>query len=224
MSVRTLWITCCLLLVWPTIQGKTDAFLASEPWTRREYVDFRFRHYSGTRPLPHLRHADERVTFERLVDPANIRHIVASDLPLEEKRLQIAIILAVMGETRAAYNYAVLIGEPLQEELVRVQSFTLDLLTAAIRLTPTAPSDRRDAWSTTYLGVVQSLGERNIYSTTQLASLAVALARHYPVASRILSTADRYDVENRIARMLAAETDPALRTAYAQLLQTIGAN
>ena len=49
--------------------------------------------------------------------------------------------------------------------------------------------------------------------------LASALALHYPAISRVLAETDRRSIRNRIAKLEAAEADPAVRAAYARLLK-----
>jgi hypothetical protein len=185
------------------------------PWTKREYVDFYFSHYNGNLALPHLREPAAKAVFERIVNPENVLRILASAESIDEKQRQITTVLSVIGEIRAAYGYAVLVGEPLQEELTRVQAFTLDVLDSAIRI----DARRDDAWRTTFFGIVESLSERSRYSSRQIATLATALAAHYPAIGRILADADRRDFRNRVGRLAAIEGDPTVRTAYTQLLR-----
>jgi hypothetical protein len=105
-----------------------------QPWTSREYVNFYFGHYNGNRALPHLRSEATARLFDRLVDRENVRQLIESDLSLEEKRGELAVILSTMGEVRAAYAYALYVGEPLQEELTRIRSFMLFLIDQAVGL------------------------------------------------------------------------------------------
>jgi hypothetical protein len=187
------------------------------PWTKREYLDFYFSHFNGHLALPHLRTDEAKALFNRIVDEENILKITASPAPIAERRRHVAMILMTVGEIRAAYNYAVLVGEPLQEELTRVQVFTLFVLDSAIRMADGAAGS--DAWRTTFFGIVASLSERHIYSPTQVETLALALAMHYPAMSRILDDIDKRDFRGRIAELDEAETDPAVKAAYAQLLR-----
>jgi hypothetical protein len=147
-------------------------------------------------------------------------------LPMRERRLQIAIILGIVGELRAAYNYAVVVGEPLHEELTRVQTYILYVLASSIRMShamTTGPGPV-EAWRTTFFGIVSSLSERDKYSDSQVAALASALAAHYPVISRILGDADKSDLRKRIAKLLAVEKNPVIRSAYAELLRVTDAS
>src|SRR5205823_922803 len=147
--------------------------------------------------------------FERIIDPGNVLHITQAPASAEEKQRQITMILSTVGEIRAAYAYAVMVGEPLQEELTRIRAFTLLLLDAAVRLSgDTVDAQRQTAWRTTFFGIVDSLSERKTYSNTQIAALSAALAVHYPVICRIFPNIDRRDFRDFIAKLSAAEDHP----------------
>jgi hypothetical protein len=193
-----------------------------QPWTTSEYVDFYFAHYNGNRALPHLRAEDTRLVFQRIVDPENVLRIIESSASHEQKRAGIAMILATIGEIRAAYGYAVFVGEPLQEELVQVQSFLLFLINSAIKLEDKMGtlSAGNHAWKTAIWNVVGSLAERETYSSRQLASLSAALDLNYPEISSILSDADKQKFRLRISEIAAAESDGGAREAHLQLLRT----
>jgi hypothetical protein len=194
-----------------------------QPWTTREYVDFYFAHYNGNRALPHLRAGDTRRLFQRIVDRENVLRITTSSMSDERKRAHIAMILATMGEIRAAYNYAVFVGEPLQEELTRIQSFTLFLIDAAIRLEGRSmrPQAGNPAWRTTIWNIIGSLSEREIYSDQQIASLSSALDLHYPQLSSILSDDEKHKFHTHIGELAAAESNVATREAHLRLLRTV---
>src|SRR5262245_16136112 len=81
----------------------------ANPWTKRGYVDFYFSHWNGNLALPHLRNAQSRAMFDRIVDPENVELITASPLGNDEKLRQITQVLSTMGEIRAAYAYAVMV-------------------------------------------------------------------------------------------------------------------
>ena len=166
-----------------------------QPWTKSEYVDFYFAHYNGNLALPHLRSAEGRALIDRLVDRGNVERIVSGSASLADKRMQIAAILMAAGEIRGAYNYAVYVGEPLAEELTRVQSFTLFVVETAARLSNgEASATTVSAWRTTLFGVLHSLGERETYSTEQRTRLTEAIALHYPALRSLLNQADRQSV------------------------------
>jgi hypothetical protein len=194
-----------------------------QPWTSREYVDFYFAHYNGNRALPHLRSEDTASLFGRVVSRENLRRIVDSSLADEIKRIHVTTILATMGEVRAAYGYAVHVGEPLQEELARIQSFMLFLLETAVRLGDKGAAEwaGTQALKTTLGNIVGSLAEREVYSDGQIASMAAALHLHYPQISRILSEAEKKKIRARIGALAASETDRVVRQAKLQLLYTV---
>jgi hypothetical protein len=193
-----------------------------QPWTTNEYVDFYFAHYNGNRALPHLRAEDTRRLFQRIVERENVLRITQSSASYEQKRIHIAKIMATMGEIRAAYGYAVFVGEPLQEELAQIQSFMLFLINAAIKLKNGMgiTSSGNHAWKTAIWNVVGSLSERETYSSRQIASLSAALDLNYPEISSILSDADKRKFRLRIGEIAAAESDGGAREAHLQLLRT----
>jgi hypothetical protein len=192
-----------------------------QPWTTREYVDFYFAHYNGNRALPHLRAEDTRRLFQRIVDRENVLRITESSASYEQKRVDIAMILATVGEIRAAYGYAVFVGEPLQEELTQIQSFILFLINAAIKLeSASGAQSGNHAWKTAIWNVVGSLAERETYSSQQIATLSVALDLNYPQISSILSDDDKRKFRLRIGEIAAAESDTAARESHLQLLRT----
>ena len=106
----------------------TAARAEDSPWTSRDYVDFYFRHYNGHVPLPHLRDEAQKALFKHLIDPGNITRIAQTSVSNDEKLRQLRIILAVLGSYRAAYNVAVIVGEPLQQELTLSKSTHWKLL------------------------------------------------------------------------------------------------
>src|SRR5215208_6341276 len=194
---------------------------ADQPWSARNYVDFYFAHINGNRALPHLRAESTAKVFERIVDQENIARILSSPSTAAEKRRNVAIILATMGEIRGAYNYAVFVGEPLQEELARVQAFTLFVMDNAVGLESPNP-DCSSACRTALCGIIDSLWPRGIFSREQILSLTEALQRHYPSIAPVLSPDERKDLRAEISRIAAAERDPTLREAHQRLLGTIG--
>jgi hypothetical protein len=194
---------------------------ADQPWSARNYVDFYFAHFNGNRALPHLRTESTARIFDRIVDQENISRILSSPSTAEEKRRNLAIILATMGEIRAAYNYAVFVGEPLQEELARVQAFTLLVMDSAVGLQRPRP-DCSSACRTALRGVIESLSAHAIFSREQILTLAKALERHYPNIGPVLAPDERRTLEAQISRIAAAERDPTLREAQKRLLGTIG--
>jgi hypothetical protein len=193
---------------------------SDQPWSSRNYVDFYFAHFNGNRALPHLRTESTAKIFDRIVDQENISRILSSPSTAEEKRRNLAIILATMGEIRAAYNYAVFVGEPLQEELARVQAFTLFVMDSAVGLERPRP-DCSSACRTALGGVIESLSAHGIFSREQILSLAEALERYYPSIAPVLSSGERNDLRAQISRIAAAERDPTLREAHRRLLGAI---
>lgn len=192
-----------------------------QTWTSREYVNFYFGHYNGNRALPHLRSGATARLFNRLVDRDNVRQLIESSVSLEEKRGELAVILSTMGEIRAAYAYALYVGEPLQEELTRIRSFMLFLIDRAVSLSGGRDDPAASAWRTTLWNVVESMSERDVYSAGQVAALSDAVAAHFPQLSTILTDSDRQKLRERITLVAAAERDDEAREAYLRLLAVV---
>ena len=94
--------------------------------------------------------------------------------PLERKRTELSVILATMGEIRAAYGYAQFVGEPLAEELTQIQSFMLFLIATAVKRKP-GRERRRQRCLENHRLIVASLSEAGTYSPRR-ANLELGLA------------------------------------------------
>ena len=123
-------------------------------------------------PLPHLRDEAQKALFNHLIDPGNITRIVEAPVSNDEKLRQLRIILAVLGAYRAAYNVAVIVGEPLQQELTLVQVHTLEVADAVASLCACHPRSEgaATAWATLVEGVIESVGDSKLYSPAQRTS------------------------------------------------------
>ncbi len=163
----------------------TAAKADDSPWTSRDYVDFYFRHYNGHVPLPHLRDETQKALFNHLIDPGNITRIEQAPVSNDEKLRQLRIILAILGSYRAAYNVAVIVGEPLQQELTLVQVHTLEVAAAVARLIKSGDG-AATAWATLVEGVIISVGDSETYSPAQRTLMANAITLHYPAIAAVL--------------------------------------
>jgi hypothetical protein len=192
-------LTVCLGLALAT----SSAQAGDSQWTSRDYVDFYFRHYNGHVPLPHLRDAAQEALFKHLIDPGNISRIEQAPVSNDEKLRQLRIILAILGAYRAAYNVAVIVGEPLQQELTLVQVHTLEVAAAVAKLVRLSPADEGSstAWATLVEGVVEAVGASKRYSPAQRAILANAVTLHYPAIAAILSENERHRLDEALIRM-----------------------
>lgn len=191
-------------------------------WSERHYTDFYFVHFNTHRALPHLRNPESRALFDRITDRANIDHILAGSTVRLEKQRQLRLILATMGNIRASYNLAVIIGEPLQEELTRVQVFHLYLVGVVVDFeNDIATTLGGPAMKTAWLGVVRSLGEDDIYSPAQIATLGDAAARRYPALRELFTPRERTLLRGRLEALQAKQTAPQSRLALSRLLATI---
>jgi hypothetical protein len=212
-------------LAGPVVFASSDAEYPSPAtaWSGRQYTDFYFVHFNTHLALPHLRNPESRALFERVIGRENIERILATSAPREEKLREIQVILATVGGIRGSYNLAVRIGEPLQEELTRVQVFHLYLVdvTAELGGEDFADANGSPAMKTAWLGVVQSLSEGNVYSASQIATLSDAAARRYPVVSQLLTNEERVSLRNQIAALQVQQAQPEPRRALARLLATV---
>ena len=195
-------VRLCLGLALAMAAAKAD----EARWTSRDYVDLYFRHYNGRVPLPHLRDEAQKVLFNHLVDPGNISRIEAAPTSSEEKLRQLRIILAVLGAYRAAYNVAVIVGEPLQQELTLVQVHSLEVADAVANLVRLSPESdgAQSAWATLVEGVVESVGDTKLYSPDQRALMAEAITLHYPAIAAVLGEDDRRHLDEALKRMQRA--------------------
>ena len=182
-------VRLCLCLAVVTAAARAD----DSHWTSRDYVDLYFRHYNGRVPLPHLRDEAQKALFNHLVDPGNIIRIEESSASDDEKLRQLRIILAVLGSYRAAYNVAVVVGEPLQQELTLVQVHTLEVAAAVARLMRTSGGSdgAATAWATLVEGVINSVGDLKLYSPAQSILMADAISLHYPAIAAALPEDER---------------------------------
>lgn len=203
--------------------AKTETSISLYPppdrtWTEFDYVQFYFAHFNGNRALPHLRDADTRAVFDRLVSMDNLAKVSAASHSDSEKLAELGLMLSALGSIRAAYNISVQVGEPLAEELTRIQIFTLVVLDDAQRLSRAVGQAPSEAWSTTIGGVIASLGESAVYTTAQRRELADALSEHMSALSPLLSKKAKEQAMDKVGTQAAGESDAALRSALNRLL------
>jgi hypothetical protein len=203
--------------VWLCLALTITAATAQESqWTSRDYVDFYFRHYNGHVPLPHLRDETQKALFNHLVDPGNITRIEESLASDDEKLRQLRIILAILGSYRAAYNVAVLVGEPLQQELTLVQVHSLEVAAAVARLIKSGDG-AATAWATLVEGVIISLGDRTLYSPAQSILMAEAITLHYPAIAAVLPEDERLRLRARALKLDDASDNEVLHEAIRRM-------
>ena len=192
-------------------------------WSGRQYTDFYFVHFNTHLALPHLRTPESRALFERMTSRGNIERILSAPASRQDKQRELAVILSAMGGIRASYNLAVIIGEPLQEELTRVQVFHLYLIGVVAELAGAdiAAVNGSPAMKTAWLGVLQSLSEEDVYSPAQIAALSDAAARRYPVLNGLFIESERILLRGRIAALQARQAAPESRRAMGRLLATV---
>jgi hypothetical protein len=197
----------------------TAAKAQDSQWSSRDYVDFYFRHYNGHVPLPHLRDETQKALFNHLIDPGNITRIEESPASDDEKLRQLRIILAILGSYRAAYNVAVLVGEPLQQELTLVQVHTLEVAAAVARLmrTSSGSDNAATAWATLVEGVIMSVGDRKFYSPAQSILMAEAITLHYPAIAAVLPADERLRLRAQALKLGDASDNEVLHEAIRRM-------
>ena len=212
--VASLLFRLCLGAVLATAIARAD----ESQWSSRDYVDLYFRHYNGHVPLPHLREEAQKVLFNHLVDPANITRIEVAPISDDEKLRQLRIILAVLGSYRAAYNVAVIVGEPLVAELTEVQAYSLQVAGAVANLSQKSSQDNgaSSAWATQVEGVIEEAGNTERYSPEQIATMANAIAKYYPAIAAALP-----EDERRRLRAQALKLDEAGNVALKQMKRVL---
>lgn len=211
---RSLFLTL-LLAGWAAAAELSHYPPAGSVWDRGHYLDFYFAHFNGNRALPHLRKPEQRVLFARVVDEGNFEAILSGPGSDADKARHLAAILGTMGEIRAAYAYAVLVGEPLEEELTQVQIFILRLLAQTVALAQ--PEARSAAWRTAFLGIATSLAE-SWRNADQSQRLIDAIGESYPKLGAILDDRARLAFRERIENLAAAGSS---NRSYQKLLDTL---
>ena len=212
--VASLLFRLCLGAVLATAIARAD----ESQWSSRDYVDLYFRHYNGHVPLPHLREEAQKVLFNHLVDPSNITRIEVAPISDDEKLRQLQIILSVLGSYRAAYNVAVIVGEPLVAELTEVQAYSLQVAGAVANLSQKSSQDNgaSSAWATQVEGVIEEAGNTERYSPEQIATMANAVAKYYPAIAAALP-----EDERRRLRAQALKLDEAGNVALKQMKRVL---
>jgi hypothetical protein len=197
---------------------------ASGPWSPGDYVEAVFAVHNGVITLPRQANPKTKPFFDRLIDPGNIEALMAAPLSQAEKRRDILIILSATGEFRGRYGYAVALGDDVQGELVAIQIFRLYLIDRLARLDihDDAEKRRRDsAIATALSGTLDTLGEAPLFTTAQLLDLSAAFGRHYPAIHIKLDANDHRDIVQRLQKMAAEQSDPALKSALAATLAVV---
>jgi hypothetical protein len=205
-----------LVMLPHSARGEASFPAPDQPWTSRDYVDFYFAHHALHLALPHLRGPEQARLFSRLTARENIERLTGSSAPLERKLTDLNMVLAAMGSVRAAYAYALLVGEPVAQELTEVRRFLIFLLDRAGALAAQAEAEASPAWKTSYVDVVASLSERETLSRAQRLSVLRSLleARQLPA---LFSAAARAEIAGTVARIAGDERDPELAKGLADL-------
>ena len=208
-------IRFCLALALTAAAARAD----EAQWTSSDYVDQYFRYYNGHEPLPHLRDEKSKALFNHLIDPGNITSIEATPISDSEKLRQLRIILSVMGSYRAAYNAAIIVGEPLAEELTEVEVYNLEVTGAVADLMRISPDGdgAAPAWATFVEGVIEEVGNTNRYSPEQSATMADAIAKYYPAIAAALTEDERRRIRAKAQKLDDTDRDALKRMKRAVL-------
>jgi hypothetical protein len=199
--------------------GKVDYPSPQSAWEASHYVDFYFMHRQGNQALPHLRSEEGQRLLARLTDRGNIERILSAELPAAEKRRLLGLVAMSMGGVRGAYAVSELAGEPLAEELVRVQAFQLYVIARNIELGGEALPV--SAWQTSLLGVMRSLTEGQRCSEAQRVLLASAILDDYPAFMRILEDGQKAVLSDLAAKLGGGAHSVELRRVMGRLVQTV---
>jgi hypothetical protein len=188
------------------------AMADDDVWNARDYTEHYFLYRNGHVPLPHLRDAAPRVLFEHLIDPRNIAAIADSPALAEEKLRQLRIILALLGAYRSSYGVAVMVGEPIEEELARVQAYSLQVAGAVAKLMQQSQASlvSLPAGATLVEGVFESVEENGPAAPAQAALLAEAVSLHYPDIAAALRAEDRRHLRDQALLLNPGSDDEAL--------------
>ena len=192
-------------------------------WTSQNYVDLYFRRFNGSVPLPHLRSAEQKVLLQHLIAPCNLTEIVQSTRSADQKLMELRIILASIGAYRSAYEVAVMVGEPLEQELALVQAYSLQAAEAAVGVsrTPMELHSTHAAWATMVAGVLDSIADTARYSPGQGLILAEAVARHYPAIASVLPEGDRQRLASKARDLDVKVSNTALQRAVAYMKNVV---
>ncbi len=191
----------------------------ASPWDGAAYVDFYFAHSNGHQALPHLRSPEGQALLARLTDHGNIERILASSAPVGEKRRQLGLIVMSIGAARGAYGMSLAVGEPLAEELARVQAFGLYAIARAAALGSSSPPV--SMWTTSLRTAVESVGEDAAFSPEQRAFLVDAIAAELPTLGPLLSRREREQMAAFLGQIGGSSSDQKLRQAIGRLLTAI---
>ena len=203
--------------------ASATAWAGPVPWASNDYVDLYFRIYNGQVPLPHMRDAKQNALFNHLIAPENLASIAAAAVSDDEKRQQLEIILASLSAYRSRYNYAIFVGEPLQQELAMVQAYQLQVMGCLARLSPHGikAGDSHPAWTTLIGGVIDAVENRTTYSPSQSFIMADAIVRNYPVIALALSAGDRNLVRAEVLKLDHAGDNADLEDARQQIRHSV---
>lgn len=208
-------------VIWVIASG--HAWAGTVPWVGNDYLDLYFRIYNGQVPLPHLRDEKQKALFDHLIDSENLARIQSAPVSASEKLRQLEIIFATLGAYRAHYNYAVVVGEPLEQELAMIQAYQLQVLGSMAKLSPNAgeTSASHASWATLVGGVIGSVANQKTYSPKQNAIMADAFAENYSAIAAALTSDERKLVRAEVANLDDTDDNAIRRHAREQIRRAV---
>jgi hypothetical protein len=192
-------------------------------WSSDDYFRHYMQYFHGKVPLPHSRSTEQALLFNHMVDGRNITHVLGSVGSPERKLVELRKILGLIGAYRASYNLAVTYGEPLEQELTRVQAFGLEVAAAVATLSQHTDRVPCTAITSVIAGMIESISEDRRYTADQIAEIAEAIARHYPQISPALAAADREYLFDKAAALDVRVSSTRQRLAVAAMWSAIAA-
>ena len=129
----------------------------------------------------------------------------------------------MLGAYRAAYNSAVIVGEPLEEELTLVQAYTIQVAGHVATLLRKSPESQGStaAWATLVEGIIVSVGDNAHYSPEQSAILADAIAMHYPAIAALLPENERNRIRAQVLLLDDASSNTKLHEARERMKRAV---
>lgn len=188
---------------------------------------------------PRLASTETRNVFLKMVDPGRFALARSGTAPLLHRLIDLRTFDGYLGCYRSRYNIQALGGAPLQEELVRLQVYQLELSALAIELSgpfiESLDAEEREQLKqagffagfgtlrTHLAGTVTSLAESALYSTADRIELARAIARTFPRLRRIVPEDERARIVVEVGRLAGNASEPALARALTALTRVVQA-
>jgi hypothetical protein len=188
---------------------------------------------------PRLTSAKTRDVFLRMIDGGPLARVTDERTPVLSRLIELRMLGGYIGCYRARYNVEVQEGAPLQPELVRLQSYQLELSALAVEMTePFVASLEEEelirlrqagffntfgTLRTNFWGAIASLSEVGVYSPTDRQALAQAVRRTFPRLRRIFAADQRERIAAELTRLADRAETPTLRQALTEAAGVVAA-